>query len=357
MNKMRVIISLFAIVILISCTKNSSGKINSELANKKEYHSEETQNIEKINDTNANVNTIFSSIEWLTPENDVTDLYINDFLDIYRFSKNYHDEYTADRLRYFEIALLEETMLYEINRDGKSLVRTLPIGTEIIILIQINTRDDLRYLIKLKDDSNLWSGWINEEAVPTEINEEVDNIPYGENFLITRRGNIITRNEILSEHTHWMGEFILVNKDGKVMCIIKDTEIMKIFPLAVDGGFFGWTTDYTKLWIHSNYDNYVPCFGIIDITIGKYSLFEPPPLYVHHQSVMNPDTGEIYYTDYHFQYDPETRQETKRSGKIFHLYSYNFFTKEFKEIDTNVGEGFKINFDRNNGFTYEKTNN
>jgi hypothetical protein len=307
-------------------------------------YTEEPQNVEVTN----------FNLEWITPENHVSNIKLDDFIDIYSFSK-YNNEYLSDRLRYFEAVLFEDTILYEIDGNENSFIEIIKAGTEIIILAKNNSRNNLFYLIKLIDDNNLWNGWIKKDSVPQNINEEIANIPYREKSLKTLLQDVSIKNNIFVNHTSWMGEFIVVKKNGEIICRVPDEEIMKVNEDAVDGSVIGWSTDHSKIWFKCNMDAYVACFGIIDVNTGEYSVFERPPSFGSHQMAINFDNGEIYYTDYRFQFDTETGQATKKSRTIFHLYSYNFFTKEFNEIDTNIGEGFKINFDKNNGFIYEKT--
>ena len=84
-------------------------------------------------------------------------------------------------------------------------------------------------------------------------------------------------------------------------------------------------------------------------------ILECPPHFGSYQYRIDFDSGIIFYTDYRFQFDTESARQTKKSGATFHLYSYNFFTNELAIIDTNIGEGFTIDFSPEQGFTYKRT--
>ncbi|MDR0320723.1 MAG: hypothetical protein LBI28_04400 [Treponema sp.] len=303
---------------------------------------------------------------WMTSGTDITDIHLNDFLDIYRLNKyrdqsRYSYEYEADAYRYFETVLSENTRLYTDDGDENSYVTTITAGTEIVLLARNNSRDNRYYLIKLKNDTNLWSGWIKISAVSQSLNEEISNTRYGERFLMTLHENVSTRGDLFTTHIYGSepGEFVVVRKNGEIIFRLQNPEIMKIFPSAITGYIIGWSTDQTKIWFVGNEMAIVDCFGIIDMNTLKYILLECPPSYGSSsfaQKATNFDTGEMYYTDFHYQFDVIGAQMTKESGEIFHLYFYNFITKEQREIDTNIGEGFQISYDRTNGFKYEKDN-
>lgn len=354
---MRSFFVIIAVSLLFSCARNNILEPNSEPI------SEPSKEILSSNSMIENIaNEILASedennkdpeIEWIAPENDVTGIILIDFINIFAF-RNSRNALLAEKLRYYETVLPEDATLYGIDGDENSAIETITAGTEIIILARSNSRNDQHYLIKTADDDNLWSGWIKRDSISNQLNEEINDTRTGEKFSYMLLANVSVSNDTLAVHTAWMGEFIVVKKTGKFISRILDSEIIKVFPDAVDGNIIGWSTDQTKVWFYCNMDAYVASFGIIDIATGKYALFERPPSYCSYQKAINFDTGDIYYTDYPFQFDTESAKATKKSGKIFHLYSYNFFSRELTEIGTNPGEGFQINFDKINGFSYEK---
>jgi hypothetical protein len=295
---------------------------------------------------------------WVTPEIDVTGVILNDFLDIFRFNKNKRKSNIEflDWVRYFETVLLGDTILYETNNaensDGDAIA-VIPSGTEIIILATISYYED-NYLIKLKNDTNLWTGWIRKSAVSENTISQIDN----ERKYLMPISSVSTRGDIFASDMFQTDEFIAVRKNGEVIYRIQDTEIKNLFPSAINNGeLIGWTSDQRKIWFRYINPIYVECFGIIDIDTGRYIVFESPHSHVMFPYEINYDTGEIYYADLPYLFDDESARATKESGEIFHLYSYNFITKEKRVIDTNIGEGFDISFDRKYGFRYQKKNN
>jgi hypothetical protein len=313
------IIFTILVLVLFSCTKGSTEKNNAQEA-------------EVVN-------------------NDKEIVIVNgkEFIDIFINTIGYG-------IRYYNTILDIETPMYETD-DKTSLIRNLPVGTQIVFLAKNNSRvDDRFYLIKTEDDSKLWSGWIQSNFINNDLNTEIDNIPYREKYLRTLLEGISIRNDILATHVGWMGEFIAVRNTGEIIGRLTNEEIMKIEEDAGDGSIIGWSKDKTKVWFYCNMDSYIVCFGVIDINKKMYMILERPPFFGSHEYTIDFDTGDIYYTDYRFQFDPESGKSTKKAGTVFHLYSYNFYSEELHEIDTNIGEGFIIKYDQNQGLSYEKSN-
>jgi hypothetical protein len=346
--KMRWIIIIFLIFLFSSCEKsNAENKAENEITSESEL-SFFGSDMEPIL-----VDKIETGVIWYNT--DITDIICNGFIDIYQFTY-YVNQQISERLRYFETVLYDETPLYNIDGDAASFIKNLPSKTEIIILAKNNSRNDRFYLVKTKDSLNLWDGWIQSKYIGDNLNSEIDNIPYREKILNTLLTGVSTRDNLFADQTGWMGEFIFVRNNGEIICRVKHEEIIKIEPNAVDGRIIGWSKDNEKIWFYCNMDAYTVCFGIIDINLKRYAILDRPPSFGSNQYAIDIDTGIIYYTDYRFQFDQDTAKATKESGRIFHLYSYNFFTKKEVELDTNVGEGFIINYDEDHGFTYSKIN-
>ena len=317
------------VLVLFSCTKGSTGKNN-------------TPEAEIVKNGNA-VKEKLGDIPLLGEQEEQ-----NEFIDIFYNARN--------QIRYFNTVLDIETPMYEIDGDKTSLIRNLPIGTQITILAQNNSRNGRFYLIKTTDDTKLWSGWIQSNFINPGKNAEIDNIPYGAKFLKTLLAGVSTRNDMLATQTGWMGEFIVVRNTGEIVYRLTNEEIIKIEKYAVDGSIIGWSKDKIRIWFYCNMDAYIVCFGVIDINEKMYMILEPPPFFGSREYIIDFETGDIYYTDYPPQFDSEAARSTKEAGTVFHLYSYNFYSKELHEIDTNIGEGFIFKYDQNHGLTYEKSN-
>jgi hypothetical protein len=328
--KIKKIILTVLILALLSCTKNGTDKNNAE--------------DEIVQNDNLVINDEEKSdvIPLLNEQEEQKEIW-------YKITGTYF-------IRFFNAIILNiETPMYEIDGDETSLIKNLPAGTEIIILAKNNSGNDRFYLVKTRDDTKLWSGWIQSRFINNDFNTYIDNIPYGEKYLYTLLEGVSTRNDILVNHTSW-GEFIAVRNTGEIIYRITNEEIMKIEPDAENGSIIGWSKDKTKIWFECYIYAYTVCFGVIDINEKMYTILERPPFYGSRESVVDFETGDIYYTDYPPQFDSENAKGTKRSGTVFHLYSYNFYSMELHEIDTNIGEGFNIKYDQNQGLIYEKSN-
>lgn len=335
-----ILLILIAIFLVFGCTRQT--KENESVL--------ETQINENIIENNSEITSNWRE----SPQLD--DNFCNEFIDIFRFTF-YHNERVSDKFRYFETTLSENTPLYEVDGDENTLIKILPSQTKITILARENSWDNRYYLIKVDGDDKLWSGWIQGKYISNKVNKEIDNTHYGDKFLKVLSMGVSTRNDIFVNQTGWMGEFIVVKNTGEILLRLTMEELVNINSDAVDGSIIGWSDNNTKIWFDCNMDSHTACFGIIDIEKLTYKLLDRPPHFGSYQGAIDFDTGRIYYSDYYFQFDMEGARQTKESGQIFTLYSYNFFTEELTKIDTNIGEGFRINFDKISGFTYEKENN
>ena len=268
-------------------------------------------------------------------------------------SDDFLNLFNDDRLRYFETTLFHDAPLYIVGGDETTILESVPAGTFVRILAQSNLGDNRYYLVRIDGDSNMWSGWIKDESVAPDSNEAIRSMTFTKEQIVFLPANVSTRNDILVATASWNEEFIMVKRSGE---IIYRMPVIETFPLGNHGDVIGWTSDATKVWIAIHMDASTVNFAIIDIVTKELTIFDAPFDLGSDWSI-NYDTGDMWYDDYPSQFDGDIARATKASGKEFHLFAFNFFTKEQKIVDTNIGEGFNISFNKIGGFTYERTNN
>ena len=258
-------------------------------------------------------------------------------------------------LGYFRTTLFQDTILYAVDGDLDTAMQNIPAGTGITVLAQNNSRDDLHFLVKKAGDENMWSGWIRSESIMPEV-IEIISIPWISEGRWLRlqmfTANSSTRNDFLITETAWNGDFIVVRRDGEILHRIP---IEEEFGIGQSGRVAAWTTDGAKAWIQVSMYTTPSKFYLLDIISGELTMFPRPPA-LESRFAIDPYTGDIWYSDFPFQFCVDTARATKESGVIFHLFTFNFFTRERRIVDTNIGEGFFISFDKSNGFTFERMN-
>ena len=160
------------------------------------------------------------------------------------------------------------------------------------------------------------------------------------------------------EITDWRIEKDIIIGNGKkeIIYILPRTEIIKFDPIPWNYEIMGISDDNNFVWFYCYIEGGIINYGLIDIREGKYLLFDPPEYFKYYQIQVDFNSGDALYTDFPFQGTADIAEKTKESGKIFHLYKYNFITKEIEIIDTNIGEGFLIE-KINNELVYSKGDN
>jgi len=333
---MRKILYIF-LVVLISCSQNSEKQdvvvIEENIAKKALPELQPQEVLEMTENVSENLENIFD----------------HDFLNL--FTQNRRN------LRYFKTVLLQNTLLYAVDGDESTSIKTIPSGTAITILAQNNSNINRYYLVKIDGDDNMWSGWIKEEYIENYMNEAIligrfSTGPTGR-WLRTLSANISTRNDILITTTGWSGDIIVVRRNGEIMHRIS---VEELFAVGYNASVMRWATDENKVWVRFNADAVTAGFGIFDIKTGELILFDPPYGFAMNFA-LDPDSGYIWYDDFPFIACAFTFEDIRNSGRIFHLFAYNFFTEEERVIiDTNIGQGFIIRFDRINGLSFERAN-
>ena len=329
---MKLFILLLFIISLTSCQKKQHQNAiihdgNTNIENSAEFTAAASAITRTCNDTN---------------ENNIAAIHFDNFGDIYKY-------FSVFCPRPLETVLFKDAALYDVDRDEDSFIKTIPAGTEIVILAKNSSYSD-HYLIKLKNDNSLWSGWIKEDSVPQNVNEY---------SFLPLRDNVSTRNDFFASFL-WRqmdetGDFVVVKKNGDILYIITGEEIMEKFSTDFPGiEVNNWSADQSKIWFTCSGGASIEGIGMIDLKNRAHTFFELPPLYDCRYHVIDPEIGEIYYGDYFRPFDSESAEDLKKLKETYNLYSYNFFTKEHKKIDSNIGEGFNIKYDKKNGFTYEK---
>lgn len=362
---------LLLIILFPSCARtNSNGDITLEAKDSIEIA--QSGNLYFIENHIVNIEEEYILETYLIKERDVRvwhdinppGIILNEFMDIFHITytslgRNRGYQRRSEWLRYFEAILKFETPMYERDYYGAPFIKNLPPQTEIIILAQNNLRDNHFYLIRTKGDTKLWSGWIHNSFVSSVLNTEIDDIRWGrrpgERRIKMLSSRFSTRNDVFAIQTGWMGEFIVVRNTGEIIAKLTQREINEIAGSAPDSSIIGWSKDNTKIWFENFVDTWTTSFGIIDIDRNRFIILDIPKEFSS-ASAIDFETGYILFDDFTFQHDYEGRRAIWESGQIFHLYSYNLFTRELQLIDTNVGEGFRINFKQEYGFTHERLN-
>jgi hypothetical protein len=243
-----------------------------------------------------------------------------------------------------EMTLPENMPLHFIKNDNDPItIDHLEVQEEIKILAkaQMPYTGVYYYLIKRINDDNLWSGWI----LGTDIIglNEIENKSGDKGYVKTIGINCISdNNQYIAFHTGTMGSFFILDQMGNIKFQLSHSMLMQEYIDALDGRFIGWATDSARIWFQSNMDALIVCFGFVDINAGTYSLFDSPGNYESFQFALDYNTGDAFYTDYPYQFDSDTGLITAKSGKVFHLFKYNFFTNIEIEICRNIGKGFTI---------------
>jgi hypothetical protein len=242
-----------------------------------------------------------------------------------------------------EITLSDDIPLYSIKNDNVFIVISYLMRQEKIKIIAkayMPYSNIQYYLVKKINDNNLWSGWISATDV-TEL-KEIENKSTDKGYLKTMEINCVSEdNQYIAFHTGHMGEYFIMDQNREIKFQLSYSDLMKEYIDATDGAFLGWSTDSTKIWFMGYTDVGNVCFGIVDITTNTYILFNSPEN-CERMLGMDYDTGDAFYTDYPYQFDHDTWLMTAQSGKVFHLFKYNFFTSIEIEICQNVGVGFTV---------------
>ena len=269
----------------------------------------------------------------------------------------FEEESYYERLLTYNIKTDNKIKMYKMSSKYKPIyLADIPANTKLRILAETQKSDfynnEKYFLVKITGENKLWSGWIEGNKI-TLPDEEKDK----KFMLYSRMINISENNHIISTHTGWNGKYVVADQSGSYIYEIPQKELKKHVDVAVDGSFMDWSSDQNKIWFYSNMDSIKVLFGVINIKERTYNLLKAPKNYASYQMEIDYNNGDIIYSNYPYQFDIETAQETNNSGKIFHLYKSNIFTNKVIIIDKNVGEGFKIFKNNNGNIEYEKSNN
>ena len=300
---------------------------------------------------NISPDTVSSEIVTISTEITVAESSRNDSENAF-ISDDFLDIFYPHNFRYFETTLLDNTPLYIVDGDETTAIESIPAGTSIRIIAQNNSDANQYYLVRISGDNNMWSGWIRSEYVVPDINEAIRNRSWlSRRWVKVLFANVSTRNNILVTRAQ-NRDIIVVKRSGKIAHRIS---VEELFDPGAEASVLRWTTDETIVWLQFFEGPVTFHFGTLDISTGEITLFNPPPG-IGEWFSLNPDTGDMWYSDFPVQFDVVQAQMTRESGRIFHLFAFNFFTRERTLIDSNIGEGFFISFDRTNGFTFERMN-
>jgi hypothetical protein len=342
---------IFIILVLSGCNKQASqaaGRPQPE-----PVAVDTTQSQTNVKSTENGIDKTDTVIpQWITPETDVTNLYIETLKDLY-FSSIAHDgRRVSESLQYVDAVLKCDATLYAVDGDETSKTVVMPEGTRVTILAQNNSRLDCHYLVLvpgLSTEKELWSGWIKAAAFATDIQAKVEDSK--EQFTLTIRTNMATRGDFFVDEIGQMSKLIAVKKTGKIVCVITAEEMMRYFENAVGFQVLGWSSDNSKIWFTGIMERHTACFGVVDIQTKKYMLFAPPE-YLSEIEV-NFDTGDALYSKYGVRVITHNGRQRKESTNNFSLYKYNFYTREQELLDTSEGADFIIT--KNNGeLSFEK---
>jgi hypothetical protein len=254
-----------------------------------------------------------------------------------------------------EIKLVKQTPLLSLDGNAnEKIIKTLDENTDIKILgITPGYYEWMYgkeyYLINTKQSSNAWLGWISkDEIVLTEDQEKSIG-----NFECS---NFSNNNQFFAFSTGWMKSIIIINNQGHELLEVKLSDLIKIDPNSVDSSIIGWSSDSNFVWFETNLDSFISSYGRINVKSKSFELIDHPNNFSSYQIAIDLNTGNTIYTDFPYQFDTDTAAETKKSGKVFTLYKNNLFDPREIAIDTNTGEGFRVEKDRNNNLVYKKNN-
>lgn len=152
------------------------------------------------------------------------------------------------------------------------------------------------------------------------------------------------------------GEYAVAEESGKVLMELENRVVQEYFDLPVSGRLRGWSSNQKHAWIECSVDGYVAGFLVLDLENRAYDIFRRPENFQSGIQI-DFDTGTAYYSDYPLPYDIEIAIERDKSGRVFSLYKYNFFSREEEIVDSNKGEGFYVFKDAAGKIQYEKMNN
>lgn len=248
--------------------------------------------------------------------------------------------------------LEKDCALYSMEEDYSPIqINTLQKGTKVVILAETQKAHEKigkgYYLIQDLKEDNLWSGWIDKEAISTKPNAEYPQFIMYSGFI-----NISKSNNKIAFSTSWQGKILVANRKGDVIANVPYSDIQKTYPDAVDGSIIAWSMDEKYVWFETFMDSYTVCFGRIDTNSGTFEIIDRPENFKSYQIEIDFNTGNCLYSDYPYQFDTETATETKKSKQEFTLYYTNLFTKETKKVVSNYGEGFDINKNGNGELVY-----
>jgi hypothetical protein len=271
--------------------------------------------------------------------------------DFFKLYKQYHDNDTV----YITVKtrILTETILF--NSIGIEIEK-LPCGTEVVILATgyLMLRNDIEYyyLIKVVNSINLWSGWIKKDFLQRNA------IPFLEKTSESKRSILpVLMAGFSSDNMKviWFNtdgkDIVIANKDGKIIFTVN---LITIDPEVshhemISGRILGWSDDSEKVWFYCNYGGYLVH---ILVSNNDHIIIEMPDsgiflydFYISNNCELDFNTGDLFFTDYEGgitrgRDTDEYWAEYKK--QIFHISTYNFFTKKTVLLDENYGAGYQI---------------
>ena len=290
-----------------------------------------------------------------------------------------------DQDKYINIRtlLIQETILYTYSKGVKTPSGIIPKHTPVIILADGSPvyGDGSLCLIKTNASDDLWTGWIEKSALQKDAKEIIDdrrrynewNIPVVRNNMSPDNTMLVVRSENwgTSEQNEAKGIAIINNKGDTIVDLrgerffndvlfpLRDDQSSQRFIVYSEGG---WSDDSRSVWLTFGYSVYGSRFLYIQPYENNFVIFIPPINIHSHFYDFDSNTGDLYYTDFlpsllegprisRTRFDEEVVNSNFKN--MFHLFRYNFFTKELVVLREVYGKGFCIRTENNTMMFYE----
>lgn len=326
----RTILFLFLLPIFVSCTQ-------------------------KKRDTNTE-DLLFSEID----KKNLVDVYITDS-EYIRMMKRRNNHF--DYLNIITV-LSEDAILYNSNEMAVGII---PEKTEIAVVASDAEHPYTYCLIKINNSNEVWTGWIRQDSLNQAAKYLLEHCYDTKNTLVTS----LWRHDISPDNTMiawWSNEdnaneICIFNNKGNILFNLKDEQIfLGRDPKNITGHSLGWSDDSKNAWFYVRAGFGQSYYVYVQAAQGTYEIFENPLRY-HGDDIIDFNMGDYYYTDFEYfqsgKYQDETEyieQFKEYLKQTFHIYKYNFFTKETVILESSYGFGFIIH-KNNNKITYEKVQN
>ena len=268
-------------------------------------------------------------------------LYSTDFVDIAN-SIN-HLDFTYEK-EVFKADIIIE--IFDNTTKFKKMIGKINVGDKVEIIgsthdinkIAINEllqKDDVYLLVKKDDTSELFSGWIRAKDGFKYLKQKVNLIKYGL-FEISPDLNYVA----FDYYGNSENEIDIYSRMGEIKNRYNLSAIKKQYSIIGSYNSYSpvtWLMNSCACWYVVCMDEWTICFIKININDEEVQIVDFKGEFEYD---INPWNSKIVYSDFPFQFDTDTAEETKNSRKLFSLKIEDPKNERSEIIATNYGIGF-----------------